>query len=94
MTGILWKGSDPNNSFVMSISEPYHSGWYDVVIEVKGDVKSAIKSAELILKENDYYRPRDNWLWKTTNTTYMKKNTTYHQTKVRLAAPSKDDEEE
>ena len=82
MTGVQW--SSDNSTFIMSISEPYHSGWYDVVLEIEGDVKDARQGAEDVLKEAGYYRPHDNWEdWEITNTTYMKKATTYHQIKVR-----------
>ena len=82
MTGIEWEGD--NSTFIMSISEPYHSGWFDVIIEIQGDPKNAMVGAEGVLKEAGYYRPYDNWEdWQIINTTYMKKVVEYHQIKVR-----------
>ena len=86
MTGIQWEGE--NSTFIMSISEPYHSGWYDVVIEIQGDAQNAIEGAEEVLKDAGYYRPHDNWEdWERINTTYMKKEVEYHQIKVRKTVP-------
>ncbi len=80
---IHWVGD--NSTFIMSLSEPYHSGWYDVAIEIEGDVEDAKKGAENILKDAGYYRPHDNWEdWEKVNTTYMKTQVVYHQIKVRL----------
>tara|TARA_R100000152_G_C6769701_1_gene195635 strand:+ start:668 stop:937 length:270 start_codon:yes stop_codon:yes gene_type:complete len=79
---IHWVGD--NSTFIMSISEPYHSGWYDVAIEIEGDVEDAKKGAQDVLKDAGFYRPHDNWEdWETTNTTYMKTQVQYHQIKVR-----------
>ena len=89
MTYIQW--NKENTTFLMSISDPYHSGWYDVVIELEGNQEEALQGAQDLLEEGGYYRPHDNWDWKEINTTYMKKRTTYHQTKVRK---HKGDEEE
>ena len=83
-SGILWEDPDTDD-FVMSISEPYHSGWYDVVVEIKGDKKKTLEAAKNILKENGYYRPRDRWSWTEVQTTYMKKHSSYHQIKVRVS---------
>ena len=89
---IHWSSS--NSTFIMSISEPYHSGWYDVAIEVSGDLEDAKKGAEYVLKDAGYYRPHGNWAdWETTNTTYMKKQVEYHQIKVRRKDDSNEEEE-
>jgi hypothetical protein len=86
MTGIRW--SNDKTSFLMSISEPYHSGWHDVLVEVEGDVNVALDAAQGVLKDGGYYRPHNNWGdWERINTTYMKKMLTYHQTKVRQFKP-------
>ena len=45
----------------MSVSEPYHSGWYDVLIEIYGDEADAKEQAANVLKEAGFYRPHDNW---------------------------------
>ena len=93
MTGIQWEGEA--STFIMSISGPFHSGWYDVVIEIQGDTQNAIEGAEDVLKDAGYYRPHDNWEdWERINTTYMKKEVEYHQIKVRKTIPKDGGEEE
>lgn len=81
MTGIQW--SSNKSTFIMSISDPYHSGWHDVMIDITGDYQDAILGAQDVLRNAGYYRPHDNWEWHSEEVTYMKKVSTWHQTKVR-----------
>ena len=53
------------------------------MIEIEGDQEDALKGAEEVLKDAGYYRPHDNWDWNKKDITYMKKVSTWHQTKVR-----------
>ena len=91
MTGIQW--SSEKSTFIMSISDPYHSGWYDVMIEIEGDQQDALKGAQNVLKDAGYYRPHDNWEWHEEEITYMKKVSTWHQTKVRRKGDTEEEEE-
>jgi len=90
---IVWEGTD--SRFIMSISDKYHSGWQDVIIEVYGDIEDAKKGAVKILKDAGYYRPHDNWRdWERIEATYMKTQAIYHQIKVRHTGISANEEEE
>ena len=91
--GVLWEGE--HSRFIMSVSDPYHSGWYDVLIEIYGDEADAKEQAANVLKEAGFYRPHDNWRdWERVETTYMKTQAVYHQIKVRNDTKVKGDEEE
>jgi hypothetical protein len=77
--------SDAVQKFIMSVEGPYHSGWYDVLVEILAevDIKPTLATIEASLKSRGYYRPRDKWVWSTSNVTYMKTHSSYYQIKVR-----------
>ena len=94
--GIQWSDPDTGSSFMLSVDGPNPSGWYDVLVEIEqGDSEEILKTAQGILEERGFYRPRDNWLdWDNINTTYMRRMSVFHQTKVRKKQEEKSNDEE
>ena len=94
--GIQWSDPDSNSAFMLSLEGPTKSGWYSALIEIEGgEPQDILKTAQGILEERGFYRPHDNWLdWEEINTTYMRKQATYHQIKVRKSPGAKSNDEE
>jgi hypothetical protein len=100
--GIRW-ADDDGNAFLLSVSDPDRAGWYSALVEItdvtddlrlqKAWHKRILQSARELLEDNGFYRPHSNWLdWDEINTTYMRKQSTYHRIKVRRDSSQKMEE--
>lgn len=91
---ILW--SDPNNperEFLMSIVGPDRAGWHEALVQYDGEEEGqTLESAQKVLTEQGYYRPRDRWYWEKQDITYMRSTDTYYKLKVRHKAPMGEEE--
>ena len=94
--GIQWSDPDTDSSFMLTLDGPSKSGWYSALVEIeRGDAQDILQTAQGILEERGFYRPRDNWLdWQTINTTYMRRISYFYQIKVRKKPEAKSNDEE
>ena len=92
---ILWSDpANPANDFLMSIDGPDRAGWHEALVQYDGENETkTLQSAQKVLKEQGFYRPRDRWYWEKQDITYMRSTNTYYKLKVRYKLPEGGEEE-